>query len=154
MECEGPELGHGDQPGLYMGHGGPGWGSWSPLSSESAPTRGGPRGGTRPPRWLVAAGGFRLARNKAVPRTGREGRELVLGGAAKDCVRSWGLLSRKALPSRCSWIGGLTIICCVSPVGPACPPITFATVLLECSDLAWLCVAKGEEELSAQLRAH
>lgn len=104
--------------------------------------------------WLVGADGFRLARSEVVSGTGREGRDPVLGGAAKDCAGGWGLLARKALPSGCSWIGGLTMICCVLPVGPVCPPVTFAPVLLECSDLAWLCVVKGKGELRAQLRAH
>lgn len=106
------------------------------------------------PLWLVRADGFRLARNKVVPGAGRKRKEPVPGRAAKDCVGGWGLLSRKALPSRCSWIGGLTMLCCVLPVGPVCLPLTFATVLLESSDLAWLCVVKVEGELRAQPRAH
>lgn len=122
LESKGPVPRLGEQPGLCVGHSRPGGGlSHHCLMSRPPPGCGAkqPRGVSPGSLWLVPGDSLRLVRNKVAARTGRKGDRPVLGGAAEDCVGGWGLLSRKALPSWCSWIGRLTMLCCrVLPLGP------------------------------------
>lgn len=131
--------------GMGGARAGSGLGSQSPLSDESALTRGGTRAlVVGPCRWLPAGQKYRNWNGRKRTCAGQDSQGLCWG---------WGLLSRKALPSGCSWPGELTVTSCVLPVGPVCPPVNFAPVL-QCSDLPGLHVAKVERGLRAQLLAH